>query len=338
MEQPKPKPLDRSQLTTEQSNPRSREIDRASAIDIVRIISTEDARVPAAVARERLRVAQAVNLIAEHLRRGGRLFYVGAGTSGRLGVLDASECPPTFGTPPSMVQGIIAGGRRALVRSVEGAEDHAEAGAEAVEKKRVSANDVVVGIAACGLTPFVHGALDKARAAGAATIFVTCSPQAVRHIRADIVINPVVGPEVVTGSTRMKAGTATKLVLNALTTGAMIRLGKTYGNLMVDLRASNAKLRDRSERIVCQVAGVDRERARHLLDQAGGVVKVALVMAMREVDAATARTLLDSAGGMVRRAIGPAAKPPVPRRAARRPSPRSSITITPGRSRPSRRS
>ncbi|HOD84411.1 MAG TPA: N-acetylmuramic acid 6-phosphate etherase [Phycisphaerae bacterium] len=310
MKRPERKPLDRGKLTTERENPRSREIDRASASDIVRIINAEDALVAPAVARERVRIAKAVDVIADRLRGGGRLFYVGAGTSGRLGVLDASECPPTFGTRPSQVQGVIAGGRRALVRAVEGAEDHAEDGARALAKKRISARDVVVGIAACGLTPYVHGALDQARAVGATTIFVTCSPQAVGHIRADIIINPVVGPEVVTGSTRMKAGTATKLVLNTLTTGAMIRLGKTCGNLMVDLRATNEKLRDRSERIVCQETGVNRRRARALLDQADGLVKVALVMALRGVNAAAARSLLEEAGGMVRKAIGAGVKAP----------------------------
>jgi len=324
--------MDRSKLTTEMSNPRSRDIDTRSTVDIIRVINSEDARVAAAVSRQRLRIARAVNTIVDRMRRGGRLFYVGAGTSGRLGVLDASECPPTYGTPPSLVQGIIAGGRRALVRSVEGAEDHAEDGAAAIQKKRIRPQDVVVGIAACGLTPFVHGALDRAAKAGAATIFITCSPQSVRRIRADIIINPVVGPEVITGSTRMKAGTATKLVLNTLTTATMIRLGKTYGNLMVDLRATNAKLRDRSERIVRTVTGVSRAEARRLLEQAGGTVKVALVMHLRGVDAARAGQFLKAAGGLVRKAIttGPTGGGPkvLPPKRPSRPNPPSSITTT----------
>lgn len=295
---------DRSRLTTERRNARSRNIDTESTLGIVEIINTEDARVAAAVGREKRPLAAAVDLIVAAFRRGGRLFYVGAGTSGRLGVLDASECPPTYGTDPALVQGIIAGGRRALVRSVEGAEDHPEAGAAAMDKKRVSDRDVVVGIAACGVTPFVQGALDRAKARGAKTAFVTCAPEAKRYIRADIIINPVVGPEVVTGSTRMKAGTATKLVLNTLTTAAMIKMGKVYGNLMVDLRATNAKLRDRAERIVMAATGVTRPRARKLLQAARGLAKVAIVMHSQKADFDEACTLLDAADGFVRKAIG----------------------------------
>ena len=270
---------------------------------IVELINAEDALVPAAVARERKRIAAAVDLIVERFRRGGRLFYVGAGTSGRLGVLDASECPPTFGVAPSMVQGIIAGGRGALVRSAEGAEDHPEGGAEAIDKKKVKSVDVVVGLAACGMTPYVHGALKRARRIGAGTIFITCAPEAVKHIPAEIVINPVVGPEVVTGSTRMKAGTATKLVLNTLTTAAMIKLGKVYGNLMVDLRATNEKLRDRSIRIVMELTGLSRVKARKLLDDADGRVKTAIVMHFRKVDMPSAVKILDDSGQLLRRAI-----------------------------------
>jgi N-acetylmuramic acid 6-phosphate etherase len=294
---------DRSKLTTEKRNVRSRGIDRHTALKIVDIISAEDRKVAAAVRRERRSLAAAVDVVAERLGRGGRLFYVGAGTSGRLGVLDASECPPTYGTPRTMVQGIIAGGRRALVRSIEGAEDRPADGAAAITKKRVGRRDVVVGIAACGLTPFVRGAIEAARKAGAATVFVTCAPEAVEFIGADIVINPVVGPEVVTGSTRMKAGTATKLVLNTITTGAMIRLGKVHDNLMVDLRATNAKLRDRAERIVVDVTGVGRPRARSLLKKARGWVKVAIVMHFRKVDFDGAKTLLAESGELLRKAI-----------------------------------
>lgn len=289
--------------TTEKRNRASENIDQLSTQQIVELINAEDARVPMAVARQRKQIAAAIDLIVERFRQGGRLFYVGAGTSGRLGVLDASECPPTFGVSPSLVQGIIAGGRRALVRAVEGAEDYAEGGVAAIENKRVRARDVVVGLAACGMTPFVHGALKHARRIGAATIFVTCAPEAVRHIPAEIIINPVVGPEVVTGSTRMKAGTATKLVLNTLTTGAMIRLGKVYGNLMVDLRATNEKLRDRSVRIVMEMTHLSRPRATKLLDSAQGKVKVAIVMHFRRTDFPGALTILDECDQFLRKAI-----------------------------------
>ncbi len=295
---------DRSKLTTEKPNPRSRDIDRRTALEIVDIINAEDARVAEAVRRQRRPIAEAVELITMAFRRRGRLFYVGAGTSGRLGVLDASECPPTFGTRPSQVQGIIAGGRRALVRSAEGAEDHAADGAEAIEKRGVRDNDVVVGIAACGLTPFVRGAVKRARAVGAGTVFITCAPETAKGITADVVIVPRVGPELVTGSTRMKAGTATKLVLNTLTTAAMIRRGKVYGNLMVDLKATNAKLRERAERIIMTVTGVRRPQARSLLAAARGETKTAIVMHVRRLDAPPARKLLAEADGSLRAVIG----------------------------------
>jgi len=294
---------DRASLTTEKRNPRSRGLDRRATLQIVDLINAEDARVAGAVGRQRRAIARAVDLIVERLRRGGRLFYVGAGTSGRLGVLDAVECPPTFGTPPRLVQGIIAGGRRALVRSVEGAEDRHEDGAAAIRRRRVGAKDAVVGIAACGITPFVRGALGQARRAGAATVFVICAPEAKKYASADIVINPVVGPEVVTGSTRMKAGTATKLVLNMLTTAAMVRLGKVYDNLMVDLRATNAKLRDRAERIVMAVTGLGRPQARTLLRKARGWAKVAILMHFRKVGFREALRRLDRSGGFLRDAV-----------------------------------
>ncbi|UCD00194.1 MAG: N-acetylmuramic acid 6-phosphate etherase [Phycisphaerales bacterium] len=289
--------------TTEKRNRASETIDQLSTQQIVDLINAEDALVPAAVARQRRQIARAIDMIVERLRKGGRLFYVGAGTSGRLGVLDASECPPTFGVAPSLVQGIIAGGRRSLVRSIEGAEDYPEDGAESV-KKRVRTGDVVVGLAACGMTPFVHGALKQAKRIGAATIFVTCAPEAVRHIPAEVIINPIVGPEVVTGSTRMKAGTATKLVLNMLTTGAMIRLGKVYGNLMVDLKATNEKLRDRSLRIVMETTNLSRSRAARLLARAQGRVKPAIVMHFRKTDLAGAVQILDECDQFLRKAIG----------------------------------
>ena len=294
---------DRSKLTTEQRNPRSRGIDSLSSLEIVDIINAEDALVARAVGKQRKAIAAAVDLIAGRFRRGGRLFYVGAGTSGRLGVLDASECPPTFGSPPSMVQGIIAGGRRALVRSAEGAEDRASDGRDAIDAKKVTKLDTVVGIAACGLTPYVLGALKRARALGAATVMLTCNPEVASLGRVDVTIKPVVGPEVVTGSTRMKAGTATKLVLNMLTTAAMIRMGKVYDNLMVDLRASCDKLRDRSERIVMELTGLTRRQSAKLLTDAGGGVKLAVVMHFRDVTRTQAAKILKESNDSLRRAI-----------------------------------
>ena len=248
-------------------------------------------------------MARAVDVIVEAFRKGGRLFYIGAGTRGRLGVLDAAECPPTFGSKPSKVQGVIAGGRRARVKAIEGAEDHAADGAEALRKRGFKSRDVVCGIAACGLTPFVHGALKYAKQLGAPTIFVTCAPEAKEHIPADIIINPVVGPEVVTGSTRMKAGTATKLVLNTLTTAAMIRTGKVYGNLMVDLQAVNEKLRDRSVRIVMELTHLPRAKAQALLARAEGKLKPAIVMHFRKVDLRGALKILDACDHLLRKAI-----------------------------------
>ncbi len=290
--------------TTEKRNPNSASIDTLSTQDIVDLIGAEDTIVPQAVATQREPIAAAVDMIVDRFRSGGRLFYVGAGTSGRLGVLDASECPPTFGVEPSLVQGIIAGGRRALVRSIEGAEDYPEDGAAAIDAKRVKSTDTVVGLAACGMTPFVHGALQRAKQIGAGTVFVTCAPEAIESIPAEIIINPVVGPEVITGSTRMKAGTATKLVLNTLTTTAMIKLGKVYGNLMVDLKAVNEKLRDRSIRIVMDVTDLSRQRAKALLARADGRVKAALVMHFRGVDLNQALEVLAAHDQLLRPAIG----------------------------------
>src|SRR3954463_6623927 len=255
---------------TERRNPNTTAIDLASPLEIVDLINAEDATVPAAVRSQREPIARAIEIAEATFRRGGRLFYVGAGTSGRLGVLDASEMPPTYGTDPEMVQGIIAGGHAALTRSQEGAEDRLESAVEDLNAHGVRRGDFLIGIAASGTTPYVRRALAHARSLGAATALIACSPppdEALQH--ADIVILPITGPEVVTGSTRMKAGTATKLVLNTITTGAMIRLGKTFGNLMVDMRATNVKLKDRSERIVAEVCGVSREDARALIERAG---------------------------------------------------------------------
>jgi len=294
---------DRSKLTTEQRNPRSADIDSMTSLQIVDIINAEDALVAKAVKKERKAIAAAIDIVTDRFTRGGRLFYVGAGTSGRLGVLDASECPPTFGSHPSMVQGIIAGGRGALVKSAEGAEDFAADGADAVDAKKVSPLDTVVGIAASGLTPYVIGALKRAKQLGAATVMLSCNPNIKLPVKVDVTINPVVGPEVVTGSTRMKAGTATKLVLNSLTTGAMIRMGKVYGNLMVDLKASCDKLRDRSERIVMELTGLTRRKAVELLADAEGGVKIAVVMHFRQASRGQAARTLEAADNSLRRAI-----------------------------------
>ena len=297
---------------TERRNPRTASIDLASPLEIVDVINAEDHLVPAAVATQREQIAVAVELAEKSFRAGGRLFYVGAGTSGRLGVLDASEIPPTFGADPELVQGIIAGGMPALTRAQEGAEDIVENGAKEIDARAVGPNDFVIGIAASGTTPYVHAAIARARELGAKTGMIACSvlPQNVVDM-VDVAMVPIVGPEVVTGSTRMKAGTATKLVLNMITTGAMIRLGKTYGNLMVDLRATNNKLKDRSERIVAEVCDVSREQARDLLEAANKSVKTAIVMQKLGVGRDEALAAIAKAGGVIRRAI-PDAPPPVP--------------------------
>lgn len=296
---------------TEHRNPRSASIDLASPLEIVEIISSEDRTVADAVATQKTQIAQAIETTERAFRVGGRLVYAGAGTSGRLGVLDAAECPPTFGVAPEMVQGLIAGGHAALLRAQEGAEDSPEGGARDVDALTIGDKDFVIGIAASGSTPYVRGALTRARERGARTAILACTPPppAVLAV-ADIAIIPITGPEVVTGSTRMKAGTATKLVLNMITTGAMIRIGKTYGNLMVDLKATNAKLRDRSERILVEVCDVDRAEARRLLSESGGSVKTAIVMHMLSVSRAEADAALARAGGVVRRAVS-APPPPV---------------------------
>jgi N-acetylmuramic acid 6-phosphate etherase len=290
---------------TERRNPRSATIDIASALEIVDLIGAEDADVPAAVAKARTDIARAIDIIEAAFRSGGRLIYVGAGTSGRLGVLDAAECPPTFGTPPEMVVGLIAGGPPALMRSIEGAEDDTGAAERELNTLGAGRKDVVVGIAASGTTPYVGTALRHARELGARTVFLSCSepPSQVRE-SCNICITVLVGPEIVTGSTRMKAGTATKLVLNTLTTGAMIRIGKTYGNLMVDLRAWNDKLIDRSQRIVMEAAGVDRSAARSAIEAAEGSVKTAIVMARRGVARGEAERLLSEHAGRLRPIVG----------------------------------
>jgi N-acetylmuramic acid 6-phosphate etherase len=298
---------------TERRNPRTAAIDLCTPLEIVDLITAEDALVAPAVAMQRESLAAAVAMAEATFRAGGRLFHVGAGTSGRLGVLDASEMPPTYGTDPEMVQGIIAGGPAALTRSQEGAEDRVESAVEDMQARGVRAGDMVVGIAASGTTPYVRRALEHGRAVGAATVLVACSPPPDDMRKAaDVVIVPLPGPEVVTGSTRMKAGTATKMVLNTITTGAMIRLGKTYGNLMVDLRATNDKLVDRSRRIVMEVCGTDLAAADALLSEAGGSVKVAITMHLLGVGRDAAEEQLQQAGGVVRRATGQAPPPVMP--------------------------
>ena len=290
---------------TERRNPSTVDIDVASALEIVDGLNAEDRRVPEVLASARAPLANTIDHVVRAFGQGGRLVYVGAGTSGRLGVLDAAECPPTFGTPPEMVVGIIAGGAAALQRSQEGAEDDRDAGAAAVRDVGVGAHDVVIGIAASGTTPYVVAALEQAARLRATTVLLTCTDppgDLSALVHEQIVLR--VGPEVLTGSTRLKAGTATKLALNTITTGAMIRLGKAYGNLMVDLMAMSEKLHGRGERIVMEIAGVDRTTAKEAIAGAGGSVKRAIVMARREVDADEAQRLLDKAHGIVRSVIG----------------------------------
>ena len=287
---------------TEQRNPRSSHIDELDALGIVDLINAEDGMVAAAVSEQREAIARAIELALAAFRAGGRLIYVGAGTSGRLGVLDAAEMPPTFGTDPEMVRGIIAGGHEALVRAQEGAEDRSEDGGAAIDEIEVGAQDFVLGIATSGTTPYVHAALARARERGAKTGFLLCTdPSPDLLDRHDVVIAPLVGPEVITGSTRMKAGTATKLVLNTITTGAMVRLGKVYGNLMVDLQVTCEKLQDRGERILSETLGLERPAAVSLLARAQGHVKVALVMGHLDVGRDEAKRRLEDVAG----ALGP---------------------------------
>lgn len=288
---------------TEARNPASATIDSLSPLGIVRLMNSEDRHLIEAVAKEELAIASAIEAIAERFSAGGRLIYVGAGTSGRLGVLDASECPPTFSTPPEMVVGIIAGGKNALTQAIEGAEDDATAVVAELKQLQLSGNDVVMGIATSGRTPFVLGAIEYANSIGTLTIGLACNYGSALSKVAQVMITPIVGPEVITGSTRLKAGTATKMVLNMLTTGAMVRIGKTYGNLMVDLKATNEKLRDRSQRIVAELAGLTSERATERLQQCGGEVKTAIVAELKHVSPAEARRLLASHDGHLRQAL-----------------------------------
>ena len=294
---------DRSHLLTEQRLPESMNLDAMSITDAVALMNQQDRRAVEAVAKEQDHIARAIELVVGSFRQGGRLIYAGAGTSGRLGVLDASECPPTFRTEPEMVQGMIAGGLDAMFRAKEGAEDSAEQGAKDIEAKQVTAKDTVMGIATGGTTPYVHGILRRAKELGAKTVFLSCVRTFPGEPAADVIIRPLTGPEVLTGSTRLKAGTATKLVLNTITTIAMVQLGKVYENLMVDLRASNEKLRDRAARIVSTLTGASREDAMSALDQCEGHVKPAVVMLKRRVSVDEARALLSRADGRLRAAL-----------------------------------
>jgi N-acetylmuramic acid 6-phosphate etherase len=296
-------------LITEAQNPASAEIDMKSTREILEIINDEDQKVPGIVRKEIPYIAQAVDLLVETFKKGGRLFYIGAGSSGRLGVLDAAECPPTYGTPPEMVQGIIAGGEKALVSAQEGSEDQRDQGIKDLLDRGFTKDDVLCGIAASFRTPYVLGALEKAREMGAKTIFVTCNPREKITVPVDIAICPVVGPEVVMGSTRMKAGTATKLVLNMLTTASMIRMGKVFGNMMVDLMMTSRKLEERSKRTVMIVTGVDYATAEKVLKEANGHVKTALVMILANVSAQEAQERLKKADGFVRLALQQNLKP-----------------------------
>ncbi|MDQ1910448.1 N-acetylmuramic acid 6-phosphate etherase [Paenibacillus sp. GD4] len=290
-------------LITEQPNERTKQIDQLPTEQILTLINDEDRLIADAVRGLIPQLTQAVDRIVESFRKGGRLFYIGAGTSGRIGILDASECPPTYGTPPSMVQGIIAGGFQAIKDPVEGAEDSEELGASDIDKHGVDANDVVVGIAASGRTPYVLGAMKRAKALGAGVVGICNNHDTPMSALADIKLEAVVGPEVVLGSTRMKAGTSQKLILNMLTTASMIRMGKVYGNLMVDLQPSNVKLVHRAKRIITMATGASEDVVEKAFNEAGGQVKTAIVMILGEVDCHKATEALAATDGFVRKAL-----------------------------------
>lgn len=300
---PMPSPEERGHLLTEQANPQSHNLDQLSCLALVDLFNQADQQTVAAIANARTALAEGIEIIHACLGQGGRLFYVGAGTSGRLGVLDAVECPPTFCTPPDLVQGILAGGASALLRSSEGLEDIAEDGALAIAAHRITHLDVVVGITAGGTTPYVHGALDEAQARGAKTLFIACVPtdQVPRH--ADVNIRLITGAEILAGSTRLKAGTVTKMALNILSTGAMVKLGKVYGNRMVDVAVTNRKLEDRALRILGDLTGLDRAAASELLTSSGQRVKLALLMHWSGLDAQQAQARLDQHQGNLRQAL-----------------------------------
>ncbi len=295
--------MDRGHLLTEQVNPHSQNLDSLSSLELVELFNFEDAKAIAAVAAAKTELAAAIDCTAEALRHGGRLFYIGAGTSGRLGVLDAAECPPTFCTPPELVQGIIAGGAGALVRSSEDLEDRAEDGEAAIAQHQITQLDVVVGITAGGTTPYVHGALQAAKQRGAATVFIACVPVEQVNANVDVDIRLLVGPEILAGSTRLKAGTVTKLALNILSTGVMVRLGKVYGNRMVDVAVTNKKLRDRARRILQDITGLQPEPAEVLLERSGKSVKLALLMHWTGLEPEAGEKLLAEHKGDLRAAV-----------------------------------
>jgi N-acetylmuramic acid 6-phosphate etherase len=292
-----------AKMITEQRNENSIGIDSKSTEEIIEIFNVEDQKAVAAVIKEKKNIAKAVDMIVDAFRRGGRLFYVGAGTSGRLGVVDASECPPTFGVDRSMVQGIIAGGYEALIRSIERAEDYPDEGVMAIRGRNINNKDVVVGISTSGTAAFVAGALEEAHRLGAGTVFLTCNPTSDQMPFVDVFITPIVGPEIIAGSTRLKSGTATKLVLNMLSSISMIKIGKVYDNLMVDVQVWNAKLVNRAKRLISQLGGVDREKAAELLESSQGNVKAAIVMARRGIGYSEAIRLLDENYGFLRKVI-----------------------------------
>jgi len=289
---------------TESRNPRSEHLDRLPVPELVRLFLEEDARINAAILAVDTAIVRAVTLVTAALQAGGRLIYCGAGTSGRLGLLDASECPPTFGVGPDMVQALMAGGLDAFTKAIEGAEDDESAGARDLEDISFSSRDILLGIAASGTTPYVRGACRHARRLGAKTILLACNPATPSFPEVDVLVNPVTGPELLTGSTRLKAGTATKLVLNMISTISMVQLGKAYRNLMVDVQATNAKLRERAIRIVMEGSGIERERARQLLEATGGNAKQAIYLAHRGGTPAEAVAALQAAGGRLYKALG----------------------------------
>jgi len=294
---------DRGYLLTEQANPHSQNLDQLSALEIVELFNQEDAKAVAAVGKEKEAIAQAITIIAAAIANSGRLFYVGAGTSGRLGVLDAAECPPTFCSDPELIQGILAGGMKAMVRSSEALEDREDDGAAVIAEKNISDRDVVFGITAGGTTPYVHGALKESKRRGAKTIFFCCVPPEQFPIQYDIEIRPLVGAEILAGSTRLKAGTATKLVLNTVSTGVMVQLGKVYGNRMIDVSVTNSKLEDRAIRIIRDLTELSREDAAKLLERSGNRVKLALLMHWQGLDVTNAEKLLQEHHGHLAKAI-----------------------------------
>lgn len=297
------KKIDLEKLTTESRNQNTLNIDKVSTLEMVKMINNEDKKVAEAVEAELPRIAEAIDEIAIRMNKGGRLIYIGAGTSGRLGILDASECPPTYGVSEELVQGVIAGGHEAIFRAKEGAEDSKELALEDLKNKKISENDIIVGLAASGRTPYVIGGLEYANEVGAMTIAITCNAGSEVSKAAKISIAPVVGPEVVTGSTRLKSGTAQKLVLNMLSTGTMIKLGKVYGNLMVDVRATNEKLVERAKKIVCEATGVTREEAGKYLEETNSDVKLSIFMILSKLEKEEARKVLEESKGYISEAL-----------------------------------